>query len=1370
MSHPSSSSSSGYNGSGAPSRNGSFRGRQGPSSSNSSSSSSSSSSGSSRGGKLGKWAANSSPSHSPSPSASISSPPLAPSLSTSTSSPEDTFASHQHDRTLYLLMHLVGQVVHLTTRGGITYEGYFHAAHTDAAEFGVVLQMARILPESEGTEDEEEMERRRTVVVLAKDVVMLEASDTDFSTPSMAGGLGLPGFQTDGSISSKSPGDSSTSTDSSAPPKERQLHRWADWADEDEDDEGLNGLEVDGWLDQPAPILSAPAPPSIKESLSLDHSKVKLEASKGALPPSSTSSSSSSSSSSPPPSTAATTKSPPPSVVGPQPKEQNASGDGEPWDQFAANESLFGVRTDYTEEAYTTPLDRSAPGYAAREKEAERIAREILSQDTENAHMAEERGIKDTTASAGMDEEAKYGAVLRPFTPSRQQNKYVPPRWRQRQAAGGEGSTESETSKSSVSSPPVPPVPDLSVRMVKGGAPGGATVSGDTGLRERPDGLVKDNGPAPPALSPHSSASSTTSSSSMALKIPMGEAPARSTTTSATLTKAPPSLLEKAKDLPSGASTKMAEGSASGSPASNSPSLASVKASGRSGDSKAGDGKSRGLPQDLLSRVKAELLKGGNFFPRKSSAMAEVTPIYVAPTREELRAMSKDMPSIKRLSVSSSSGNKAKSPTLTAGTDKKPSPAQVKGSSEEQAARRRQDILRSIDRSALSQATSSEEGSGGGSGENRGGGGKKSIEQQVAGTFNKYVSTERERMAQKKQALFRKEKSKKIEELLSFSRSFQLPAERRASVGGTDLTKKNKTEVEGEGKKERRTTIGSSGAPSLTNAGPASLTVVKEEVEITTLPDPVKETRKGPVKTEKETEKETIKESEDRADKSMTKESSQAKADSSGNLASFRWNAQAVEFKPTGPSPPNSNKSSTGSTGKGERSEGEESSKAQETEPLDKERVNPIFSGPGPTQEGGAFPVSPPPMPIFPGHPASLSLPTSMSGGGMAVSGSPMMAPGGSPLPMMAQAMGQIPSPMAPHSPHPHPPVPNPSQGVPPQHQQPGPPPHSMMHPGHMPHPPFDMTSQAGGIPPFRVPQQLMAHPQMLAAFFKQQQQQQQQMQQQAQGSPQPGHPSISSSPRSPQQGLPQGTPPFPPHPMLHPGMFLPGMPFPGHQAGAGMMHPAFAPPRHPGPHPSASPGPMTTHANLTPNSNPPPLAHLQFTPPPASPSPGPDRRTSLAATSSSSPAPVSPGPDRRTSLVSPSLSPASASSSSASPSTAAGNNPPAPMVSGPGPSPHGGGHPPPLPPHIAAAMMMAATSGDPMVMQQAMASWVAMMGSHNGSNGPPPPLPQGFPQGFPQGLPQGMPQETSSPIGTQGGLAGQGDQTNPSSPPSKAE
>ena len=50
---------------------------------------------------------------------------------------------------------------------------------------------------------------------------------------------------------------------------------------------------------------------------------------------------------------------------------------GASWDQFKANEKLFGLKSDYDENIYTTALDRNTPQYRQNEARAQKIAREI---------------------------------------------------------------------------------------------------------------------------------------------------------------------------------------------------------------------------------------------------------------------------------------------------------------------------------------------------------------------------------------------------------------------------------------------------------------------------------------------------------------------------------------------------------------------------------------------------------------------------------------------------------------------------------------------------------------------------------------------------------------------------------------------------------------------------------------------------------------------------------------------------------------------------------------------------------------------------------------------------------------------------------
>jgi PAB1-binding protein PBP1 len=48
------------------------------------------------------------------------------------------------------------------------------------------------------------------------------------------------------------------------------------------------------------------------------------------------------------------------------------------WNQFTVNEKLFGVKTGFDEELYTTKLDRSGADFAEREKRAQALANEIM--------------------------------------------------------------------------------------------------------------------------------------------------------------------------------------------------------------------------------------------------------------------------------------------------------------------------------------------------------------------------------------------------------------------------------------------------------------------------------------------------------------------------------------------------------------------------------------------------------------------------------------------------------------------------------------------------------------------------------------------------------------------------------------------------------------------------------------------------------------------------------------------------------------------------------------------------------------------------------------------------------------------------------
>lgn len=62
-----------------------------------------------------------------------------------------------------------------------------------------------------------------------------------------------------------------------------------------------------------------------------------------------------------------------------RPTPVSASGNKNAWDQFATNERLFGAKTNYDEEMYTTKLDRSGKDFRERERKAAALAQQILS-------------------------------------------------------------------------------------------------------------------------------------------------------------------------------------------------------------------------------------------------------------------------------------------------------------------------------------------------------------------------------------------------------------------------------------------------------------------------------------------------------------------------------------------------------------------------------------------------------------------------------------------------------------------------------------------------------------------------------------------------------------------------------------------------------------------------------------------------------------------------------------------------------------------------------------------------------------------------------------------------------------------------------
>lgn len=88
--------------------------------------------------------------------------------------------------------------------------------------------------------------------------------------------------------------------------------------------------------------------------------------------------------------------------------EEDSSSRG--WDIYKVNRELFGVKSTYKEELYTTEIDRSAPEYKNNERKASLMATEILKgKKSDNIHVREERG--DIVRST-RDEESRFSTVL----------------------------------------------------------------------------------------------------------------------------------------------------------------------------------------------------------------------------------------------------------------------------------------------------------------------------------------------------------------------------------------------------------------------------------------------------------------------------------------------------------------------------------------------------------------------------------------------------------------------------------------------------------------------------------------------------------------------------------------------------------------------------------------------------------------------------------------------------------------------------------------------------------------------------------------------------------------------------------------------
>ncbi|KAJ7603781.1 hypothetical protein DFH06DRAFT_1256087 [Mycena polygramma] len=152
--------------------------------------------------------------------------------------------------------------------------------------------------------------------------------------------------------------------------------------------------------------------------------------------------------------------------------ETFGAGANRQWDQFNVNEKLFGVKTSFDEDAYTTKLDRSAPDFKERERKAQRIANEIIGAGTNNPHIAEERN--QNVDDSGVNEEDKYGAVVRG------NNAYVPPGARRTGAMSPVGNAaKTDIPKLAVNGPDGTSVPSQTPSKSPSPAPSGSKPAND---------------------------------------------------------------------------------------------------------------------------------------------------------------------------------------------------------------------------------------------------------------------------------------------------------------------------------------------------------------------------------------------------------------------------------------------------------------------------------------------------------------------------------------------------------------------------------------------------------------------------------------------------------------------------------------------------------------------------------------------------------------------------------------------------------------------------------------------------------------------------------------------------------------------------
>ena len=250
---------------------------------------------------------------------------------------------------------LVGHKVRVQVKDGLTYEGILHTIGTTSSkDYDVVLLMAETVrdesKDGDADADNEIVQRPQAkLVVHSNDVIQITAKSVRTDAASVGPVNQAVGSETDAGGF----GTDASISRGKATGYGRQLERWT------------APPESEGAIETAAGGAGHP-PPSVSGA-------------GGGLPPVTVAA--------------------------------GAASDGKDWDQFAAFERMTGAKSTYTEEQYTTALNKNDPRMKALEAQAERIAREIEGQTSTNSHVAEERGhyIDDS----GMDEEDKYSGVLR---------------------------------------------------------------------------------------------------------------------------------------------------------------------------------------------------------------------------------------------------------------------------------------------------------------------------------------------------------------------------------------------------------------------------------------------------------------------------------------------------------------------------------------------------------------------------------------------------------------------------------------------------------------------------------------------------------------------------------------------------------------------------------------------------------------------------------------------------------------------------------------------------------------------------------------------------------------------------------------------